>query len=200
MNNTWIIAKEGVRGVVISLVLFVILHWFGLESLAVLCLLFSVLWFFLFRNPERATPKDKEAIFSPCDGKILDIIYQDEKVFVDFEIALYDVGMIRAPYSTQNLKWQSYYGLALGLNSSELKERYNHRLYAQSDDFCLQIRSDFFAPLKYDVSQPQAGDRIGFCKAGRLRLQVKQDFSDLKINIGDCVKAGETILGYKNEH
>lgn len=197
MRNVQFLAREGQRGAFFLVVLLVLCCLFGFKSLLELVLVLLVLWVFLFRNPERVIPKIKEAILAPCDGRITNITYQEDMVVLEMQISIYDVGIIRAPYASDELSIQRKFGFLSAFLGNEIKKKFNASVQWQSNYFSMTVYPEFLACKTYEGVDLYGGDRIGFCKSGILSLSMKQDFVDLKINIGDKIKSGETILGYK---
>ena len=73
------IAKEGYPFLGSAVLITLILAILGYEGLTVFSLLISFFILFFFRDPERFTPKESNALISPADGKIILI----EKIFDD---------------------------------------------------------------------------------------------------------------------
>ena len=197
MTTTQILAKEGIRGGLVLLVLFLLAVAVGSEFFVILSLMASGFWFFMFRNPERL-PSERlpNALMAPCDGMIENIEYTSNALFVTLKIGLLDAGVLRAPFVMQNPNLQKQEGLSVYLASDEKKEALNARYSLKVEDFEMTITPELFGAKIYSLGNFCTGDRIGFCKAGKLRLQLKPNFVELKSNIGDIVKSGETILGY----
>jgi phosphatidylserine decarboxylase len=73
------IAKECYPFLGSAVLVTLILAILGYESLTVISLLISLFILFFFRDPERFTPRESNALISPADGKIILI----EKIFDD---------------------------------------------------------------------------------------------------------------------
>lgn len=197
MDNTQILAKEGRSGAIFLTILFVLCCFFALEHLAVFVILLLCLWLFMFRNPERVIPRLEEAFLSPCDGRILDIDYQKDRLMIKMQIAAYDVGIIRSPYKSEEVSISRRFGFLSGFVSPEIKSRFNACMTWSADCFKMMIYPEFLSCRAYGGAKVYSGDRIGFCKAGILILEMRQDIIELKVNAGDKIKSGETILGYR---
>jgi phosphatidylserine decarboxylase len=73
------IAKEGYPFLGSAVLITLILAILGYEGLTVISLLICLFILFFFRDPERFTPKESNALISPADGRIILI----EKIFDD---------------------------------------------------------------------------------------------------------------------
>ncbi len=197
MDNIQILAKEGRSGAIFLTILFVLCCFFKLEYLAITIVFLLFLWLFMFRNPERIIPRLEEAFLSPCDGKIVDIDYQKDRVIIKMQIAPYDVGIIRSPYGSDNINIFRRFGFLGGFISDRIKFRFNLFVKWSADCFDMTIYPEFLRCRAYGGVKVYGGDRIGFCKAGILILEIKQNIIELKVNTGDKIKSGETILGYR---
>lgn len=197
MTTTQILAKEGIKGGLVLLVLFLLAVAAGSEFFIILFLLALGFWLFMFRNPERL-PSERlpNALMAPCDGVIENIEYASDAILVTLKIGLLDVGVLRAPFVMQNPSFQKQEGLSVYLASDEKKEALNARYGLKVEDFEMMITPELFGAKIYGLGSFCTGERIGFCKVGRLRLQLKPNFVELKVNIGDILKSGETLLGY----
>ncbi|STP12123.1 putative phosphatidylserine decarboxylase [Helicobacter mustelae] len=198
MVRTQFLAKEGFKGLGIGILIFLVAFLLDLRFLLFFLLIFLAMWIFIFRNPERfASERGEGVVLAPSDGKITDIRYQSGLVYISIAIDWVDVGLLRAPYDARNISFKIRHGLRASFVPEATKEKVNQRMYYQSEDFDMIIEPEIFQANFYPLPYALTGDRIGFCKLGRLQVVFKENFLDLRVSIGDVLRGGETLLGYK---
>ncbi|WP_104697721.1 MULTISPECIES: hypothetical protein [unclassified Helicobacter] len=192
-------AKEGLAGFITLLFLCGVFFLFDFSLLFYFTSVCLIFWVYIFRNPERFSKERlKDVFLSPCDGRIENIEYLDNQVLLTFKIGLLDVGLLRAPFDYEGgMKIDVTNGLKLYLSDNRAKEELNARIRLEGEGFSMEVVSEIFPARFYSLIDWKMGERIGFCKAGTLRLKFNPEAVDLKINIGDIVKSGETLLGYR---
>ena len=175
--------------------------------------LFSFTLYF-FRDPERfSSVDDGKSIISPADGKVV-LIKDAEMKSNDFfqntsdlkQISIFlsplNVHVNRIPL-TGEITFYNYvkgdYIVAFDDKASDRNERSEVGLVSKTSDKILfkQIAGFVARRIVCDVkigNKFKAGDRYGMIKFGsRMDLIFKKD-SDILVNIGDKVIAGETII------
>lgn len=204
MSRTQFIAKEGFRGLLIGIGVLLIAFLFNFELILFCSLFFIMLWVFAFRNPERHPAERAEnGILAPCDGTIINIIYENGLVNFVIQIDWGDVGLVRAPYRTSDIQINILNGLKSTFILPETKELLNTKIYYLSKNFDMMIKPEVFKANLFNCPDVYAGDRIGFCKLGTVEVVFKDTFlnmQEIKVGVGDTVKGGETLLGYANEY
>jgi len=207
------IAREGysfIIPVAMATLLFGLLGWVYLTG--VFCgITFFVICF--FRSPTRTTPSSENVIVSPADGKILEIeshredtLLHRETMKISIFMSLFNVHVNRSPITGRVVKRIYHPGKFFAANtdkSSLLNER-NAVLLCARDGFeilCIQIAGIIARRI---VCYPQQGDLLkrgqifGMIRFGS-RVEVFLPPSvDIRVRVGDSVKAGESILGYRN--
>ncbi len=163
---------------------------------------------YFFRDPERTTPQQDGAIFSPADGKIVLIKMVDEQKFLKgsgTQISIFmsplNVHVNRIPVSgnvghAQYIKGK--YLVAFDDKASSENERneigieskYGRVLYTQIAGY---VARRIVSELK-EGDIVTAGSRFGMIKFGsRVDVIVPADWKVL-VKSGDIVTAGETVL------
>lgn len=201
MTSTQIIAKEGYKGAFILFILaliFWICDWSFLTFLFILVLFF---WLFAFRNPERESQdKLNLTLLAPVDGTIVDIFTQENNICLNIDVGWLDAGILRAPMEIQSYKIDKKNGLLLRNISRRLKDVLNTQINffsIKKYTFKMILYPEVFGCTNiYQKSVLSPGERMGFMKLGKLKLCFPASSIDLKIDIGDKVKSGETLLGY----
>jgi len=206
-NNLLPVAKEGWKFVFYSALAFVIFSVLDLEFLGFLAFLTTLMFVFVYRNPERDVPTFQEAsVVSPVDGVVLSIeeLEDDEYAYkVQIEGSYLDVAVLRAPFSslveefniTRGTKLPKFNPLAYKLNENATiifkdtannKIKISHRLKQSFDE----IKIDIFKEQKF-----QQGSRYGVMVDGVTTIYLPQNFR-LNISVGNQVKASESLIGY----
>jgi phosphatidylserine decarboxylase len=166
---------------------------------------------FFFRDPHRTVPEEPSAVVSPADGTITEIAEVEEDSYlgsrarkVGIFLSLLSVHLNRAPYSgkVEYLKYRPGRFLNAGnLESSKVNESNAIGIAAEKCKILLRQISGVIA--RRIVCQLKEGDcvktgqRFGMIKFGsRTELYVPVDSGfELRVELGQKVKAGETIIG-----
>ena len=172
-----------------------------------LILFLFILWF--FRNPKRNIIKNPETILSPADGKVILIEEVDEQEYFNhkkLKISIFlsplDIHVNRYPVSGKILYSKYHKGkylVAWHPKSSDKNERttvvienkkFGKIMYRQIAG-AVANRILNYAEVDKNVEQ---GDDSGFIKFGsRVDIFLSKDYK-LKVNVGDKVKGGITII------
>ena len=178
-------------------------------SLIVISLAFLGFTTNFFRDPDRITPNGENLIISPADGKIIVIkkIWDDEFFHADvLQVSIFmsplNVHVNRNPITgtvrhTRYVKGE--YFAAYGDKASEKNEQMIVGLEGANGKVMFKQIAGFIArrivcPLK-PGDTVNMGERFGMIKFGS-RVDVFFPLSvNVRVQIGDMTKAGETILG-----
>ncbi len=189
---------------------------FGLMGWGYLTGVFCGITFFIiyfFRNPTRNPPPSEHAIVSPADGKVLEVTSHLENRFLHREtmkisifMSLFDVHVNRSPITGKVIKRAYYPGKFFPANThkSSLLNEQNALLLSSTDGFEVLFVQVAGIIARRIVCYSQQGDLLekgqvfGMIRFGS-RLDVFLSPSvDMRVRVGDHVKAGETIIGYRN--
>ena len=158
-----------------------------------------------FRDPERVPPEIKGALLAPADGRVVRIgpaLDGRRGTEVSIFLSLFDVHINRAPCGgrveevrytpgTFKVAWKEE---ASRMNAQALI----HLKGEQGDIFVRQVAGTLARRIVTWVrpGQPvQAGERIGLIRFGsRVDLLLPEGVPP-RVQIGDRVKGGETIIG-----
>ena len=217
------IAKEGIH-IVLPLVLAAIALWcivamtdsITLLWIAALLTVVAAVVIFLFRNPQRTTPKLSDLdIIAPADGKIVSVGPANEQQFlknnalkVSIFLSLLDVHVNWIPVSGVVMHKQSADGKFLPAYTEKASDK-NKRVSVgiQCDDgfsmTVVQITGFIARRIKCHLTlgqKVQRGDRYGMiCFGSRVDLFLPSD-TKLTVRKGDRVKGGITVIGRKYNH
>lgn len=208
-SNIIILLITGVLLIVTSY--FIDNKWFSLFIMILgYLLLFFTLWF--FRDPNRTIPQkaiaDESILISPADGKIVAIENEFEKhylktdsVRISIFLSPLDVHVNRSPVSGE-VKFYEYfqgdYLVAFHPKSSELNE--HSRIGVENNYgkvFFKQIVGFLARRIVCELNvgdKISSGEKFGMMKFGsRMDVAIATN-SEILVNLGDKVVAGETII------
>lgn len=178
---------------------------YPLIILAVLLLVFTLNF---FRDPDRTPPKTENVVLSPADGKVLIIKDVFEKRYLDSEaqqVSIFmsplNVHVNRIPISGK-VEFLNYiegeYLVAYHDKADSLNERSEIGInYGDGKLLFTQVAGFVARRIVYDLKlndEVKIGERFGMIKFGsRVDVIIPKDWK-IKVNEGETVKAGETIL------
>ncbi|OCL27526.1 phosphatidylserine decarboxylase [Orenia metallireducens] len=215
MKKFWIsnLMKQLVPTLIIDLLL-----WFGfikLESkllltLAILGILFACFSIWFFRNPKRNVPDLPNSLISPADGKIVAIKKEKDNFFfegrevtrISIFLNVFNVHINRIPidgeivYENYNHgKFINAFSEKASLDNEQnmigIKTKHGNILVKQIAGLIAR-RIIAVKGLGDEVKQGQIYGMIKF--GSRTDILIEEDIN-IKVNIGDKVKGGETIIG-----
>ncbi len=209
MDDTFI-AKDGWvyigSFVILTIIGLLIRHGYILYIPSILLLGF-VTWF--FRNPERNTPTG-DYVISPADGTVIKVEKNNkyeqfmgkDALCVSIFMSVFNVHVNRFPVNGVVIDKKYNPGkfhVAYADKASELNEQ--TALFISEEKgkklVVVQIAGSIARRIVCNVdkgSKMTTGKRYGMIKLGsRLDVYVEPD-REIKVNIGDKVKAGETII------
>ena len=211
-EQKWPIAKEGLPFVIpvaVATLFFAVMGWLLLTFLGFLLTFFVALF---FRNPKREIPDTKNAIVSPADGTIIDVITCREERFLKAEalkvsifMSVLDVHLNRAPVAGKVIE-KSYNPGRFLVASKEKASLLNEQtaLILETEDrvkiLLIQIAG---LVARRIVCYPKAGDRLqkgeifGLIRFGsRVDLYLPTTVKPI-VWIGQHVRGGESVIGYR---
>lgn len=211
MKHDSIIAQEGYPFIIFSLVITVLISFFGICWLIILmvALTLFVVWF--FRNPERYFQDEEKLVISPADGKVVKIDnveitgtiagkYKKISIFMN----VFNVHVNRVPYSGQieTINYHEGKFLSANLDKASVDNERNELMIRTEDGrvlWAVQIAGLIARRIVcwLNVGTPvKKGERFGLIRFGsRVDIYLPED-SKISVKLGDKVKAGETPLGY----
>jgi phosphatidylserine decarboxylase len=175
-----------------------------------------VCWF--FRDPERFIPKEKGAIVSPADGKVIVvkkiISGEDGSEYVDTEalkisifMNVFNVHVNRVPFDgiVEEVKYTSGKFFNASFDKASVHNERNALTIKTEAGYTFKvvqiaglIARRIVCKIK-EKSVLRRGDRYGMIRFGsRLDLYLPLD-TDIVVSEGQKVRAGSSILGYFKE-
>lgn len=180
------------------------IHW-----MTAVFLLLTLFMFYFFRDPERVTPPDAKAFYSPADGKIIVIKETEEKevlngkaLMVSIFMSPLNVHVNRAPCDGTVLEVRHFAGKFLSAFKDEASianEHISMLLETRHGKIAVKQVAGFVARRAVCRVGPgdtlKQGQRYGIIKFSS-RLDVFLPLgTTIKVKSGDRVTAGETVLG-----
>ena len=182
------------------------LSWFWVTGLFVGLFLF-VTWF--FRDPERSVPEDPNAIVAPGDGKIVEIISEKDPLLdeaytrVSIFLNVFNVHVNRVPISG---KIQ-----ATRYNPGKFFNAASHKASLDNEQSAILLNNGHVTILVKQIAgliarrivcwakegdEYQRGQRFGLIRFGSRVDIFLPEGTDIKVEIGDIVSGGSSIIGY----
>jgi phosphatidylserine decarboxylase len=183
------------------------LSWFWATGLLGGLFLF-VTWF--FRDPERIIPNDPNAIVSPGDGRIVEIVEEKDPLLekdgytrISVFLNVFNVHVNRVPIAG---KIQAYrYNKGKFLNAA------SHKASMDNEQSAILLNNGHVTILVKQIAgliarrivcwakegdEYERGQRYGLIRFGsRMDVFVPKG-TDIKVSIGDIVNGGSSIIGY----
>jgi phosphatidylserine decarboxylase len=186
---------------------------FALLEMTILTLLGLVITFCFcgfFRDPDRVIPNQPGGIVSPADGKVILVGNVDQTSFyegnckkISIFMSVFNVHVNRIPFEG-NVKEVRYYPgkfFAANLDKASLQNEHN-AVFLETEDgqrLCVVQVAGLIA--RRIICKVQPGDdmvrgrRFGLiCFGSRLDVYLPEDV-EIKVAVGDKVKAGASIIG-----
>ena len=203
-------AKEGYMFIIPLIIFtwgFFTLSWFWASGIFGGLFIF-VTWF--FRDPERTIPKDPDAIVSPGDGKVVEIVPENDSLLeqdgytrISVFLNVFNVHVNRIPITG---KIQAYrYNKGKFLNAASHKASLDNEQSAillNNGHVTIQVKQIAGLIARRIVCWAKEGDefergqRYGLIRFGsRMDIFVPEG-TDIKVKIGDIVNGGSSIIGY----
>jgi phosphatidylserine decarboxylase len=188
----------------------VVLALLGLTTLSLIGLAatFSICGF--FRDPDRVIPDKPGVVVSPADGKVIVAGIVDNSPFyagntmkISIFMSVFNVHVNRAPHDGRIKEMRYYPGkfFSANLEKASLQNEHN-ALFVETENgkqLCVVQVAGLIA--RRIICYVRSGDRVRrgqrfglICFGSRLDVYLPADI-ELKVAVGDKVKAGASILG-----
>ncbi len=164
------------------------------------------LWF--FRNPEPEPPADPQAVVAPGQGKILEIVEEDEPVYLEGRavritifLSVFDVHVQRAPVSgVVGHRTYTPGKFLAAWNDKASTDNEQAALGIETPEGRVLVKQIAGLVARRVVTDPEVGERvergsrIGLIRFGsRVDLLVPAHW-EITCSVGDRVRVGSTVL------
>ena len=166
---------------------------------------------YFFRDPARQPPSEPNCVVAGADGTVAAVTNIDEPLYLKTEcvrvsifLSLFNVHVNRAPISGTATFLGYFPGKRLFTFQEKSSDLNQHNKILIEGDHTRCLVNQIVGPvcrrvvywLPHDTPTAIAlGDRIGMMKFGsRLDIYLPADTVDIMTEVGDTVRAGETII------
>lgn len=207
-------AKEGYPFILVFFAATVLTAAFNMYWGAAITLMLTAFMFYFFRDPDRVTPPDKNAFYSPADGKILRITEaeEDEMLHADrLKISIFmsplNVHVNRSPCDGNVREVRHCPGAfhsAFKDDASILNEHITMLLESPQHGNIV-VKQIAGAVARRCVSRVKPGDTLKQGeKYGIIKFSSRVDIflpldTEVKVKLNDKVTAGETIIAVRTK-
>lgn len=185
---------------------------FWLAKMPCVAGVFGVLFAFVayfFRDPERDIPTDANAVVSPADGKIVEIVTEKDPILgktfkrISIFLSVFNVHINRAPIGGRVEK--------ILYNHGKFLAAFNHKASLDNEQNTLLINNGKAQMLVKQIAgliarrivcwarvndELKTGQRYGLIRFGsRVDIFIPEN-SDVRVKLGDRVKGGSSIIGF----
>jgi len=211
-QNKWPMAIEGLPFLIPMVLLTGILGILGWKVWMSLGILLSLFIAYFFRNPKREIPNLQNIILSPADGKVIhvgeceeDRFLKEKALKVSIFMSLFDVHLNRAPVSGKVLEKKYLPGqfLVASVEKSSLLNEQNAMILETEDRIKILLIQIAGLVARRIVCYAKAGDLLrkgeifGLIRFGsRVDLYLPPEVKPI-VRVGQHVKGGESIIGYR---
>lgn len=208
-NKNTPIAAEGYPFVVIAGFITVVLALLAWKALAAFFLVVTLFVVFFFRNPQRITPGDENAVVSPADGVVIYLgnarenHLDEEMMKISIFMSVFNVHINRVPVSGRVVDRFYLPGKFLDVRDERatFENEQNGLVLETARGIKMVVVQVAGLIARRIVCYPKIGDmlqrgqRYGLIRFGsRLDVYLPKNV-ELRVSMGDKTVAGETILG-----
>lgn len=187
----------------LALVSVVFLPWLALLWIALILYTFA-----FFRDPERVTPEDPDAVVAAADGVVADIVEIDESEVlktrmkrVGIFLSVFDVHTNRAPIDGRVTYREHREGLCLDARSAECSNKNESMTWAFENPRATLIVKQLTGAIARRIvgwskvgDELRKGERFGMIRFGS-RTEVYLPLSaTVLVKVGERVSGGATII------
>jgi phosphatidylserine decarboxylase len=160
-----------------------------------------------FRDPERIIPPSPEAIVSPADGRIMEIISENTQTRrISIFLSLWDVHINRAPYGgvVRSIVYTpGQFLAAYRQEASVVNEANTITIADHGREFIVKQIAGVLARRIVCRVRPgdtlEKGQRFGLIRFGSRTDLLLPATAEIAVQVGDVVRGGETILAFLKE-
>ncbi len=172
-----------------------------LSGLSIIGLLLTLFFLVFFRDPERTPAGDEDDAVSPADGRVISKNERTIGIFMN----VHNVHVNRAPLSgtVMEIDYEPGGYIPASNKDSDVNERNHVKIKTDNGNIELtQIAGVLIRRIVSYISegsQVKRGERIGMIRFGSRVDVIIPEVYTYTVNVGDKVKAGESIIARKKE-
>ncbi len=209
------LAPEGKRVLIPLLILTFAAGYFGYKlDHSALKIAYGIIGFlfvfslFFFRDPQRPFPKDENTIFSPADGKVVQIKdvndpdVGNDVVQVSIFLSVFNVHVNRVPVSGTVKSMEFFKGKFLAaFNHKASEDNQRTEIVMETSNGPIRIRQITGAVARriFCYADPGTamaqGDRLGYIMFGSRTDIIFPKTAALNVEVGTVVKGGMSTIG-----
>ena len=203
----WQTLYEG-RWIFGILALLAILSWLFVPWVSLIFLALIAFTFAFFRDPERVTPADADAVVAAADGVVADIMEVDESEVVKTRmkrvgifLSVFDVHTNRAPVEGRISYRQHREGLCLDARSPECSNKNESMTWAFENPRATVVVKQLTGAIARRIvgwsnvnDYLNKGERFGMIRFGSRTEVYLPLAADVLVKVGDRVAGGVTVI------
>jgi phosphatidylserine decarboxylase len=204
------VAKAGYPLILAAAFVTLIFALLGMTVLALLGVVIAFCFCGFFRDPDRVIPNQSGGIVSPADGKVIVVDTIDSTPFfngrckkISIFMSVFNVHVNRIPFDGAVKKVRHHPGKFFAANRDKASSQNEHNaVFIETPDgkpICVVQVAGLIARRIICQIQPgmdvARGQRYGLiCFGSRLDVYLPDD-ADIKVTVGEKVKAGTSLIG-----
>ncbi len=204
------VAKAGYPPIFAAAFVTLIVALLGMTYLTLLGLVVTFCFCGFFRDPDRVIPNQPDSIVSPADGKVISADSVDRTPFLDGScqkisifMSVFNVHVNRIPFDGKVKKVSYSPGkfFAANLDKASLQNEHNAVLLETAKGKRITTVQVAGLIARRIICRVQSGDEVSkgqrygmICFGSRLDVYMPDDV-EIKVKVGDKVKAGSSIIG-----
>lgn len=204
------VAREGYPFIFATAVLTLLFFFTGPSALAILFFVGTAFTLFFFRDPERVTSAEDEAILSPADGRVLFAgrvfegrYLKRDLIKVSIFMSLFDVHVNRAPVDGVLVRKSYIPGRFISANRDKASLENEQCFYlldtGKEEVGMVQIAGLIARRIvswKEEGERVRRGERIGLIRFGSRVDLFLPLHTELSVRQGERVYGGKTVVGF----
>lgn len=206
-------AKEGYPFILFFAVITVLSVFFKMHWVTAVALILTLFMLYFFRDPDRNTVPGEDLFYSPADGKIVQIretvedeLLNQKMLEVSVFMNAFNVHVNRSPCKGTVSRVKYYPGRFMAAFKEEASKANEHiNMVLQCAENTIMVRQVAGLLARRAVCRMKEGDalrqgeRYGIIKfSSRVDIFLPLD-SMVKVQLGDKVKAGETVIAISGQ-
>jgi phosphatidylserine decarboxylase len=212
IENKLPVAREGLPFIALGFVITLLLFYWDLYSLAIFLGLATIFTIYFFRDPDRTSPAEEDAVLSPADGTVIDIkhlddinnLYSGPAIKISIFMSVFNVHVNRIPLSGKisGIKYNPGQFFSANLDkASEQNEKNCIALDTMNGQKIVFVQIAGLIARRIacwinEGDRVHAGQRFGLIRFGsRLDIYLPVGIR-MTAKLKERVKAGESVIGY----